>query len=764
MAPRVAIILAVIVGIAGLGSAVGWEIAVAAGVLALLASFAWFNEVAGRVIGATIVGALVLFAANIVLDAIWRPPILAGLGIAIVIFGAPAAWYLRGAELAPDAMLGRGTRWDRVVAVNVAALLAVLLIVDVPIIVARGAAAWPSVGLCVLGALALLVAGRRWFPTTPVVRWTAVLIGAVVLAVVPWLAVAPERNEAVAEDTDATRPADLRAFTDVRIVTDGRGHRGRFDLSDIPPDRAFAALDVQFSVGYRDGEHVRWTRVGVNRRRAVEAIAAGRHSSRRARPPTTRRGADAILVLLVDGTRPVVQKPGGLPARPAKPGEVGLWRRVSHAAGGRTMPAFALLQPGDDRRSRARLRRWRNFSPAGGAVSVNALRRRVITESAVALAVSSPTAQDDLSLAITHRPILLFDDEETVPRPLSVDWLFEQGRIELCDDDRDERLGKCERVRDPARLRNGNTHLKIEQPEDDDLQRLARAEQAAHTTRAPPAPPPGQLPAATLVPLAPPSPAGRDDPPTTIYVHPVSLEVGNQRLLYLDYWWYLSDNPVPVGDGALCGAGLVIARVTCHNHVSDWEGLTVVINRTRATPRVVSVNYGQHDSVVRYGWRNLRTVWDRQRASFPDLGADDRRNRPLAYVAKGSHATYPLPCVAASCAQVAGGPKDSRHNGGRAWLGNYNTNTCETAGCVRELPTTAQGQKPALWSAFEGVWGSDHCALTYYCDASQPPPAPGRQGRYNSPSDCDGTATITVKTGAGRPAFTTHFDRSRSCH
>ncbi len=762
-APRVAIILAVIVGLAGLGSAVGWEVAVAAGVVALLASFAWFNEVAGRIIGAVIVGALVLFAANIVLDAIWRPPILVGLGLAIIIFGPPAAWYLRGADLDAHAVLGRGTRWDWVVAVNVAALLAVLFVVDLPIVVARGGDAWPSIGLSLLVAVALLVAGARWFPGW--MRWAGVAVGALLLAAIPLLAVPPQRNEKVTEISQVGGPADLRTVIDVRIVTDGRRHRGGFDRADIPRDRAFEALDVRFSVGHRDGERVRWTLAGGDRERAVRAIARGRHTARRVAAPKTRAGADAILVLLVDGTRPVVERPGALPAKRDSPGRIGLWRRISQAAGGRSMPAFALLQTGDDRRSRARLRRWRNFSPTGGAASVNALRRPVVTEAGVALAVSAPTAQADLSLAIAHRPILLFDDDEPVPRPLSVDWLFQEGKIGLCDDDRDDRIGKCEIVKDPARLRNGNTRLQIEQPRDEDLQAVARAEQAAHTTAAPPAPSSRQLPAATLVPLSTTPPrARRNVPPTTIYVHPVSVELGNQRLLYLDYWWYFSDNPVQVGDGALCGAGLVIARVTCHSHVSDWEGLTVVIDRTEAEPSVVAVNYGQHDSVVRYGWKNLRAIWDRHRASFEDLGADDRRNRPLAYVAKGSHATYPLPCLAKSCAQVAGGPQDSRHDGRLAWLGNYNSNTCETAGCVRELPTAERGQKAALWSAFEGLWGSDHCALTYYCDASRPPPAPGRQGRYRSPSDCDGRGTIVAGGTARRPTFTTRYDKSRSCH
>jgi hypothetical protein len=38
---------------------------------------------------------------------------------------------------------------------------------------------------------------------------------------------------------------------------------------------------------------------------------------------------------------------------------------------------------------------------------------------------------------------------------------------------------------------------------------------------------------------------------------------------------------VTVGLKAFCGAGLVIPGITCHDHQSDWEGLTVVVDRAR---------------------------------------------------------------------------------------------------------------------------------------------------------------------------------------
>ncbi len=54
---------------------------------------------------------------------------------------------------------------------------------------------------------------------------------------------------------------------------------------------------------------------------------------------------------------------------------------------------------------------------------------------------------------------------------------------------------------------------------------------------------PGAPPAAALqlsTAAAPSQPKERPD--TTIYVHPVPVEREGRLLLYLDYWWYLSDN------------------------------------------------------------------------------------------------------------------------------------------------------------------------------------------------------------------------------
>ena len=72
----------------------------------------------------------------------------------------------------------------------------------------------------------------------------------------------------------------------------------------------------------------------------------------------------------------------------------------------------------------------------GDVVSVQGLASQSVTDAAVRLAVAAPTAQEDYSLALKHRPILRFDTREDAPRPLSVETLFATKRVKLCLDER----------------------------------------------------------------------------------------------------------------------------------------------------------------------------------------------------------------------------------------------------------------------------------------------------------------------------------------
>lgn len=487
---------------------------------------------------------------------------------------------------------------------------------------------------------------------------------------------------------DVPTQALVASQVDLLIVSDGRPHS---TPERLPPVPTLGQFDVQYSVGVATGNGVRWTLVNEpSSAAAIDALAAGRALPTASGTPLPRDGADSALLLMVDGTPPANPRPSELPT--VRTGKVADWKPVVAGSAPPDTPVFALLQSTD----RGRADEWRGWGRIEDAVAAQEQPQNV-TDTALQLAVDSATAQADFALAMAHRPILLFDHKEPYPVPVAVDSLFREGRITLCDDRGVSTSCEAEPLRSAHGLVNGDTHLRL------DLRQ----------------------PGAAV------SPASG----SAIYVHPVSVDRGRKHLLYLDYWWYLPGNPVDVGGGALCGAGLVIPGITCQSHESDWEGLTVVVDRGGREPRVVGVQYAQHDSVVRYPWRALRERW-----RAPDVAAvlppiEDAATRPLAFVAKGTHATYPEPCDG-GCRQVATSFGEGNHRGDLSWRGN-DTVECGESVCLQMLPTRGNGEEPALWNAYTGQWGERDCRLVYYCDSGSPPTAPGNQGRYEDPTQYD---------------------------
>ena len=472
-----------------------------------------------------------------------------------------------------------------------------------------------------------------------------------------------------------------------------------------------------------------------------------------------------MLLLLVDGTPAVV---AGDPAqrrsvRRGQDNEVTRWRRVAAAAVPPGTPSYALLETTDEERLDA----WSTFARPrtavrrGGPISFQTLGSRTVTDAAVRLAVGSPTAQEDYSLALRHRPILRFDETEQAPRPLSIEDLFATKQVRLCstrlhaDDLAGGRLSQqCNPVSSAADLTNGDTHLELPLPDAGELRDLARDERARLArdlarSKAKPADTPTAEPPASTPPPAGASPMGAG---SAIYVHPVPSDTEDVSLLYLDYWWYLPYNPAESGSGAFCGPGFVIPGISCFDHVSDWEGVTVVLDRTTPgiEPTPVAVHYAQHSGVARYRWKALRAGWNKDRDARRILEeAPDGDGRPIVFVARGTHASYPLPCrLQKECRQVLEDAEEKRHNGAMPWAGNT-VPACGVEDCLKLLPTARGGRSPALWNAFEGPWGTRHCWLTYYCDSGSPPEAPGQQDRYDRPWDVDRTFLPTAGAGHG---------------
>lgn len=211
--------------------------------------------------------------------------------------------------------------------------------------------------------------------------------------------------------------------------------------------------------------------------------------------------------------------------------------------------------------------------------------------------------------------------------------------------------------------------------------------------------------------------------------------VARRSRVYVDYWWYFTRNPTPVAAGVFCAPGFQLPGLTCHEHPSDWEGVTVVLGpcETFGAPCTrfgdrrwapVAVRYAQHEFIVSYAWRpTLVRLW--RGWSRPTL-------RPLVFVANNSHASYPNACRRL-CKQIrtllGRAVSESAHDGRLRWSRN---DDCAT--CVRRLPLTREDE-PALWNAFGGRWGTQTCILAgSYCDASRAPGAPAKQSRYRDPS------------------------------
>jgi hypothetical protein len=346
-----------------------------------------------------------------------------------------------------------------------------------------------------------------------------------------------------------------------------------------------------------------------------------------------------------------------------------------------------LWRPGDDER-RHRLAAW---ALSIGVVCGIALPLLAFAFVRITSAAPSPAREEPLPAAgapkplpraaVDHRPILLFDSGERFRTPLDVDEMLASGDVELCPEG-NGLLAACRSIYGAGDLRNGFGNLRF------DTQRVED-----------------------------------DVVATTIYAHAVADKL-HPGWTDIDYWWYLPDNPANTAQGAMCGAGLVIPEITCFDHQSDWEGATVVVDE-RQDP--VAVHFAAHDHVVDVPWATLQAAMSGP-ALRPYAAGRDVADHPLVFVALGTHAAYPLPCLSSTC---AGNTvfEDNRHDGRHAWPDA----PCSAPGCVTAFPQPANGAGTASWNAFDGHWGSAVCVANVYCARSAAPRAPGRQARYQRP-------------------------------
>jgi hypothetical protein len=302
-------------------------------------------------------------------------------------------------------------------------------------------------------------------------------------------------------------------------------------------------------------------------------------------------------------------------------------------------------------------------------------------------------------LAVALRPRLYFDSRERW-RPLEVErFLAERfvdgGVHESC---RDEDNPPCHPVRGLEELRpaaNAPAYLDIH-GEDENGTDFKSSKRACRTT----------------APLAVDCNAGER---TAIYYRRTSHE-GHW---YWDYWWFFRYNDY-TGPLSKCNERL------CSDHEGDWEGITVITTPT-VKPEIVGAIYAAHKSRIL--------------VEGPSMPLDN--GHPVAFVAEGTHASYPFRCVG-GCKQYASLPGIGRipedpHDGAVAWGGNGDED-CSTYRCVRPLPERGEPADIALpkaggWAGWPGHWGSTcHKA----CDSSfrelqGSPRSPGFQTRFQCP-------------------------------
>jgi hypothetical protein len=230
--------------------------------------------------------------------------------------------------------------------------------------------------------------------------------------------------------------------------------------------------------------------------------------------------------------------------------------------------------------------------------------------------------------------------------------------------------------------------------------------------------------------LGPSDESGNGD--SAIYYHAVARD--NPPRVYLDYWWFFTENPEPVLSAILCHAGLHLGEITCFRHEADWEGMTVVLAPCDVQPEVatacvplgtrrlhlVGVAYAEHGGPAKkFAWAPLAAQW-------AAAGAPLEGERPLVYVALNSHAAYPHPCP-------PGCGVEESNDGTVPWGDNGDACTSGGHACVQELPLDSNG-KPSSWNAFPGPWGAQHCILDgAYCDGGPAPRGPAMHGRYGRP-------------------------------
>jgi hypothetical protein len=263
--------------------------------------------------------------------------------------------------------------------------------------------------------------------------------------------------------------------------------------------------------------------------------------------------------------------------------------------------------------------------------------------------VSLARADDaDYDLAFKYRPILMFHSTETW-RPLNVELFFAESRYSrqhhLCV----TAAGGCDNVvAQPSDLRAGRIL---------DIAGEARAGADYF------APQPGDCRQPRPV-------RDCDTGARSAFYYDLFRRRGR---LIIDYWWFLRFNYVPFAGPLKCRWKI------CFDHEGDWEGVRVIPPHGR---EALEVHYDAHG----------------RSESYFNLEPEVFNDRPVVYIAHGTHSAYPRACPPSRgvCTETGAKLPEGSFNGLAPWGRNSNSACGKT--CLLPLPAGS-------WASWPGLWG-----------------------------------------------------------
>jgi hypothetical protein len=319
------------------------------------------------------------------------------------------------------------------------------------------------------------------------------------------------------------------------------------------------------------------------------------------------------------------------------------------------------------------------------------------------------SAKTQWKLAKRFRPLLRFDSRESW-RPVRIPpFLAETGPLDhtLC---RRNQTGRCPGIKDQGYL------VKRIQGDPNDLGKdlyidLSGVAENGRDAEAPPQAclrKPGVLDC-------------NGGPTSAIYYQ---ARRANGRY-YVSYWWFFRYNDYrKIKIATQCDR----ANLYCGDHEGDWEGITVVTN-AEDRRGIEYVTYAEHSGNFNYAPTEITLK----------PGPDGKRTRPVAYVADGTHATYPASCTGHFCWQLFPVPKlehlglrlpEGRSNGAIGWDRNPDQEGLESPKqCLIPLPDEVRDS----WNAFNGQWGRYCKPITAACPVNEGPATPSNQSRNIAP-------------------------------